>query len=102
VQPLPGGKADINANGSFSTDMAGDQSWRWAEADDTGRATILAQYHDYTQGLFWFLAHDPTVPQSVRAEAAQWGLAQDEFTDNATGRGNSMCARPAGCRGVTL
>ena len=32
VQPLPGQKADINATGSFSTDMAGDGSWRWAES----------------------------------------------------------------------
>ena len=82
VQLLPGQKADINATGSFSTDMAGDHSWRWAEADDDERATIQAQYHDYTQGMFWFLANDPAVPPSLRAEAAQWGLARDEFTDN--------------------
>ena len=81
VQPLPGQKADINATGSFSTDMAGDGSWRLAEADDAERAAILAQYRDYTQGLFWFLANDAAVPLRIREQATQWGLAKDEFAD---------------------
>lgn len=81
IQSLPGGKADINANESFSTDMAGDESTRWAEAGDAERATILQRYRDYTQGLLWFLAHDPAVPIAIRQQAAQWGFAADEFTD---------------------
>jgi hypothetical protein len=81
IQPLPAGKADINANGSFSTDMAGDDSTRWPEATDDERATIMQHYRDYTQGLFWFLVNDPGVPLPIRRQAAQWGLAADEFSD---------------------
>jgi hypothetical protein len=81
IQPLPNGKADINANGSFSTDMAGDDSTHWPEASDEERATILQRYRDYTQGMFWFLIHDPAVPASIRLAASQWGLAADEFLD---------------------
>jgi hypothetical protein len=82
VQPLPNRKADINANASFSTDMAGDESTRWAEASDEERSAILKRYRDYTEGLFWFLVHDPAVPLRLRIQAAPWGLAADEFTDN--------------------
>ena len=30
----------------------------------------------------WFLANDPRVPEALRLRTAQWGLPQDEFTDN--------------------
>lgn len=82
ILPLPGGKADINGTGSFSTDMAGDESSRWPEASDEERAAILQRYRDYTEGLFWFLLNDPGVPLPVRMGLARWGLAADEFTDN--------------------
>jgi hypothetical protein len=82
IQPLPGGKADINANGSFSTDMAGDESRRWIEATDEQRTALYSRYRDYTAGLFWFLTHDPAVPPGIRREAEQWGLAADEFNDS--------------------
>lgn len=81
IQTMPNGKADINANGSFSTDMAGDESTRWPEASDEERANILQTYRDYTQGMFWFLIHDPAVPAHIRLAASQWGLAADEFLD---------------------
>ncbi len=82
ILPLPGGKADINGTGSFSTDMSGDESSRWPEASDEERAAILQRYRDYTEGLFWFLLNDPGVPLPVRMGLARWGLAADEFTDN--------------------
>lgn len=82
VQPLPNGKYDVNATGSFSTDMAGDDSSRWAEASDEERQEILRKYRNYTEGLLWFLAHEPSVPAHIRDSAAQLGLAADEFTDN--------------------
>jgi hypothetical protein len=81
IQAMPNAKADINGNGSFSTDMAGDDSTRWSEATDAERAAIVETYRDYTAGLFWFLSNDPAVPAQIQAEAQQWGLAADEFTD---------------------
>lgn len=82
MQPVPGGKVDVNNNGLFSTDMAGDESSHWPEASDDERAAIFATYRNYTQGLFWFLAHDPVVPRALAAEAARWGFAKDEFADS--------------------
>jgi hypothetical protein len=37
---------------------------------------------DYTKGLFYFLTHDPQVPQPLRDELNEFGLAKDEFVDN--------------------
>ena len=81
IQPLPGNKADLNATGSFSSDMPGDESSRWAEADDDERAAIKSVYRNYTQGLLWFVANDPAVSPTIRAQAAPWGLAKNEFAD---------------------
>ena len=30
----------------------------------------------------YFLSHDANVPESIRQEMSQWGLARDEFVDN--------------------
>jgi hypothetical protein len=30
----------------------------------------------------YFLANDPSVPETIRAEMSRWGLAKDEFVDN--------------------
>jgi hypothetical protein len=79
---LPGGKVDANNTDSFSTDMAGDLSDQWTEASYARRAELFQMYRDYTQGMLWFLAHDNRVPAAIRAQAATWGLAADEFTDN--------------------
>lgn len=46
------------------------------------RRRIYDEHRDYTQGLIYFLSHDPAVPETVRAEWSQWGLCKDEFTDN--------------------
>jgi hypothetical protein len=77
-----GDKADVNGNGSFSTDLAGPEPTEWTEASDDRRAEIMQRYRDYTAGLFWFLTHDPSVPAAIRNAAEPWGLAADEFTDN--------------------
>ena len=78
---IPNHKVDCNNNGPFSTDYLG-ASWKYPEASYAERATIQQAHVDYTQGFFWFLAHDPRVPASLQAEVNRWGLAKDEFTDN--------------------
>jgi hypothetical protein len=57
-------------------------SYGWPEADYAGREKIWQQHKTYTQGLLWFLANDPRLPEPVRTEMQRWGLAKDEFTDN--------------------
>lgn len=78
LSPIPGGKTDTNNNGPLSTDFIGG-SWGWPSASPAARADILAAHADYTLGFFYFLANDPGVPDKIRAEAAAWGLAADEF-----------------------
>ena len=78
---VPNRKTDSNCGSEFGSDMFG-ASYDWPEADYAGRQRIWEQHKTYTQGLLWFLANDPRIPQPVRDEMQRWGLAKDEFTDN--------------------
>ena len=78
---IPNRKVDCNNNGPFSTDYLG-ASWKYPTASYAERVAIQQAHVDYTQGFFWFLAHDPQVPAQLQAEVNRWGLAKDEFTDN--------------------
>jgi hypothetical protein len=82
VIPVPNQKADINNNGAFSTDYIG-KSWDYPNASYARREEIWRDHEEYTRQLFWFLAHDPRVPNSLQNEVNQWGLAKDEFLDTA-------------------
>jgi hypothetical protein len=81
LMPIPNQKVDLNNNGAFSTDYIG-ASWDYPNASYARRAQIWKDHEEYTKGFFWFLTHDPRVPESLRREAAEWGLAKDEFADN--------------------
>jgi hypothetical protein len=80
IDRLPNGTTDVNNNGPFSTDFIGG-SWRYPIATYAERDAIWQAHHDYQAGFFYFLAHDPQVPESLRAEMNRWGLCRDEFTD---------------------
>ena len=41
----------------------------------------LGEHLTWAQGLLYFLANDTAVPERLRAEMNQWGLAKDEFPD---------------------
>jgi hypothetical protein len=79
--PAPNGKTDTNNHGSFSTDNIG-MNYDYPEASYERRREIIAEHAAYQQGYFWFLTHDPRVPEDVRQKMGQWGLAKDEFLDN--------------------
>ena len=79
--PMPNGKTDTNNLGAVSTDHIG-ANYDYPEASDERRAIILADHLAYQQGLMWTLANHPRVPEKVRQQAAEWGLAADEFADN--------------------
>lgn len=51
-------------------------------ADWPKRQEIFARHRDFALGTLYFLQNDPSVPEQVRQDARQWGLAKDEFTDN--------------------
>lgn len=80
--PIANGKFDANAIGLVvGTDHVG-ANYAYPDGDEKTRATIWQDHVDYVQGFLWFLANDSRVPEDLRAQASQWGLAKDEFTDN--------------------
>lgn len=76
--PLPNGKTDTNNHGPFSTDNIG-MNYDYPEASYERRREILAEHTQYQQGLMYFMANDPNVPEGVRQAISEWGLAKDEF-----------------------
>lgn len=78
---IPNRKTDTNNHGPFSTDFIG-ENYDYPEASYEERRSIIQAHEDYQKGLMYFLANDPKVPEDVRKEMSQWGLAKDEFTDN--------------------
>ncbi|MBA3483505.1 MAG: FAD-dependent oxidoreductase [Pirellulales bacterium] len=79
---MPNGKTDTNNNGAVSTDNI-NMNYDYPDASYERREEIVREHRDYQQGLMWTLANHPRVPGAVRKHMAQWGLAKDEFTDNA-------------------
>ena len=77
---IPNHKADLNNNGPFSTDYIG-KDWTFPNASYAQRKAIWQDHIGYTKGFFYFLAHDPQVPEQLRKELNTWGPAKDEFTD---------------------
>jgi hypothetical protein len=78
---IPNAKTDTNNHGAFSSDNIG-MNHDYPQASYERRKEIIAEHRLYQQGLYWFLANDPRVPDGIRSEMGRWGLAKDEFTDN--------------------
>jgi hypothetical protein len=79
---IPNRKTDTNNHGPFSTDNIG-MSYDYPDASYERRRAILQEHERYQKGWLYFIANDPRVPAEVREEMRKWGLAKDEFTDNA-------------------
>ncbi|MHA7109668.1 FAD-dependent oxidoreductase [Sunxiuqinia elliptica] len=79
--PIPNKKTDTNNHGPFSSDNIG-MNYDYPEGSYERRREITQEHKDYQMGLLWFVANDPRVPEPIRTEMANWGLAKDEFTDN--------------------
>ena len=79
--PIPNRKTDTNNHGPFSTDNIG-MNYDYPMASYERRKEIIKEHEDYQKGLMYFLANDEKVPEEVREEMSQWGLAADEFVDN--------------------
>ncbi|WP_242415625.1 FAD-dependent oxidoreductase [Sphingomonas panni] len=75
---IPNGKTDTNNFGAFSTDNIG-MNYGYPLGSDAERARIIREHVTYQQGLFYFMANDPSVPAETRAEMSRWGLCRDEF-----------------------
>lgn len=78
---IPNLKTDTNNHGPFSTDNIG-RNYDYPEASYARRQEIIHEHAVYQQGLMYFIANDPRVPQDVQQAMQKWGLANDEFVDN--------------------
>lgn len=78
---IPNRKTDTNNHGPFSSDNIG-MNYDYPEASYERRKEIIEEHKNYQMGLLWFVANDPRVPEGVRKQMQNWGLARDEFTDN--------------------
>jgi len=78
---LPNHKADFNNNGPFSSDYIG-HSAAYPDAGYQDKQRIRAEHLRYTQGLLYFLSHDPAVPATLKGQLNAWGLPRDEFADS--------------------
>lgn len=74
-------KTDANNHGPMNFDYIGHSS-EWPEGSDARREELAKEHRDYQQGLLYFVANNPAVPEAVRTAMSKWGLAKDEFTDN--------------------
>ncbi|MBS1826777.1 MAG: FAD-dependent oxidoreductase [Acidobacteria bacterium] len=78
---LPNGKTDLGSWHDLSANLYG-MNREWPNGSFAVRERLYAYHREFTEGLLWFLANDPDVPEETRAVWSQWGLAKDEFTDN--------------------
>ncbi|WP_026210428.1 FAD-dependent oxidoreductase [Flexithrix dorotheae] len=81
VMPIPNQKTDINNKGGFSTDMIG-ENWDYPEASYERRKEIEQEHRAYIEGLLYFLANDPEIPQHIKGQMREHGWPKDEFQDN--------------------
>ncbi len=78
---MPNSKTDSNNAGPYSTDHIG-ANYAYPEGSYAERAAIIEDHKRYQQGLMYFLANDPRVPEELRASTARWGLPRDEFVNH--------------------
>ncbi len=78
---VPGGKCDGNSLGPFSLNVLDGSAWEYPDAAPARREQLRQHHLHHTADLLYFLATDPGVPASVRAEISRWGLPRDEFAD---------------------
>lgn len=75
LTPMPNRKTDTNHLDFFGA------SYDYAEANYEQRKEIEQLHRDYALGMLWLLEHDPRIPEHMRNEMKDWGLAKDEFQE---------------------
>ena len=78
---VPNGKTDPGSWHALAGNFTG-FNHRYPVASYAERAEMLRTSRQHIQGLYWFLANDPSVPAATRKAWGAWGLTKDEFTDN--------------------
>ena len=80
---MPRGRFEVNGNiEELTSANCPGVSWAWPDADRHMRAELERFHVDHAAGLWWFMQHDPRVPDDLAANARRFGLHDQEFTDN--------------------
>lgn len=83
MSALPNGKFDANNRFGVMVSLnLHNGSWGYPDGTYVDRDKIRREHEQYVAGFLYFLANDPNVPERVRKEAAEIGLAADEFKDS--------------------
>ncbi|MFB6391945.1 FAD-dependent oxidoreductase [Polymorphospora lycopeni] len=83
---LPNGKYQTNQALYFGFDLPG-VNWDYPDGSWRRREEIIAEQVAWHQGQLYWLANDPSLPESFRADARTFGLPPDEFVDSPYGQG---------------
>jgi hypothetical protein len=78
---LPNGKTDPGSWHFLAGNFTG-WNHHYPTASYAERERMIRDSRDYIQGVYWFIANDPVVPESTRNAWSAWGRCKDEFTDN--------------------
>lgn len=87
--PMPNGKFELNSDHPHpdtgipreSLDLA-EECWEWPTASPARRRQLYERCLSHNVGLIWLLQNDAEVPETLRADARQWGWCRDEWPDN--------------------
>ena len=77
----PGGKTDLGSWHDLSANLYG-ENWAYPSGDYATQDSIVQYHKEFTQGLVWFLQHDPEVDKATRKNWEGWGLCKDEYVEN--------------------
>jgi len=77
---MPNRKSDSNNKDPVGFNLVAG-NYRYPDADYATRDRIIRDHVNWQQGLIWFMATDPRVPEKFRAPMKDWGYPKDEFTD---------------------
>ncbi|MCP2329427.1 hypothetical protein HDA40_007934 [Hamadaea flava] len=83
---LPNRKYQTNQALFFGFDLPG-ASWNYPDGSWSRRDDVIAEQVRWHQGMLYWLANDPSLPESFRADTRTFGLPPDEFVDSPHGTG---------------
>ena len=80
VRQMPNRRWEVNGNieARTSPNCPG-VSWAWPEAGRHMRAELERFHVEHSAGLWYFMQHDPHVPDNIAEHARQFGLHDGEF-----------------------
>ncbi|WP_080038488.1 FAD-dependent oxidoreductase [[Actinomadura] parvosata] len=82
----PGDKYQTNQALFIGFDLPG-ASWDYPDGTWARREEVIAEHVRWHQGMLYWLANDPSLPESFRADTRAFGLPADEFADSPYGAG---------------